>query len=178
MLSMMERISRIIVSYFWWFAVFLKFHQFMKLPGRFRGRTKCLQISTTAQPWHGGWWWSAVTLHKRWLRGKHRRVAGRQAHFASHTRAMIPLSISHVMHLLTMHQLPLHANPHPALQPGRAQPLGTHHHEFAALSVPARSSHVSALYVSVRPQIFSSKPHMWIADYLKIANLSFEHFAM
>ena len=115
MLSMMERISRMVVSYFWWFAVFLKFHQFKKLPGRFRGRTKCLQISTTAQPWHGGWWWSAVTLHKRWLRGKHRRVAGRQAHFASHTRAMIPLSISHVMHLLTMHQLPLHANPHPAL---------------------------------------------------------------
>ena len=160
MLSMMERISRMVVSYFWWFAVFLKSHQFKKLPGRFRGRTQCLQISTTAQPWHGGWWWSAVTLHKRWLRGKHRRVAGRQAHFASHTRAMIPLSISHVMHLLTMHQLPLHANPHPALQPGRAQPLGTHHHEFAALSVPALLSRECALRERASANLFEQASHV------------------
>ena len=51
MLSVMERISRIIVSYFWWFAVFLKFHQFKKLPGRFRGRSADFNNSSALARW-------------------------------------------------------------------------------------------------------------------------------
>lgn len=50
-----------------------------------------------------------------------------------------------------MHRFSMHA--HPALQPGRVQVLGAHHHEFAPLYVLL----TSPLFVSVRPQIFASK---------------------